>query len=42
VGLIEIDGQRVEALAQSSFIPAGSKVRVSAVEGAQIKVRPLA
>jgi membrane-bound ClpP family serine protease len=42
VGLIEIDGQRVEALAQSSFIPAGSRVRVSAVEGSQIKVRPLA
>jgi membrane-bound ClpP family serine protease len=42
VGLIEVDGQRLEALAQSSFIPAGSKVRITAVEGAQIKVRPLA
>jgi membrane-bound ClpP family serine protease len=42
VGLIEIDGQRVEALAQSSFIPAGSRVRITAIEGTQIRVRPLA
>ena len=42
VGLAEIDGRRYEVLAQSIFIPAGSKVRVSVVEGNQIKVRPVA
>jgi membrane-bound ClpP family serine protease len=42
VGIIEIDGQRYDGLAQSSFVPAGSKVRVTAVEGTQIRVRPVA
>jgi membrane-bound ClpP family serine protease len=42
VGLAEIDGRRYEVLAQSSFIPAGSSIRVTVVEGNQIKVRPIA
>jgi membrane-bound ClpP family serine protease len=41
VGMIEVDGQRVEALSQTSFVPAGSRVRITAVEGTQIKVRPI-
>jgi membrane-bound ClpP family serine protease len=42
VGMIEIDGRRYDALAQSSFVPAGSMVRITAVEGTQIRVRPIA
>ena len=41
VGIIEIDGQRYDALAQSSFVARGSKVKVTAVEGTQIRVRPV-
>ncbi len=41
VGLAEIDGRRYEVLAQNSFIPAGTRVRVSVVEGTQIKVRAI-
>jgi membrane-bound ClpP family serine protease len=40
VGMVELDGQRVEALAEGSWIEAGQPVRVTHVEGARIKVRP--
>jgi membrane-bound ClpP family serine protease len=42
IGMIEVDGRRYDALAQSSFVPAGSMVRITAVEGNQIRVRPIA
>ena len=39
VGVIEIDGQRYDALSETLFIPAGARVRVTTLDGAQIKVR---
>jgi membrane-bound ClpP family serine protease len=39
VGAVEIGGKRYDALAESGYIPAGSRVRVHAVEDNQIKVR---
>ena len=41
VGLIQIDGQRLEALAETGFIRAGTKVRITVVESNQIKVRSI-
>lgn len=42
VGAIRIGGKRVDALSEVSFIRAGTRIRVTAVEGAQVKVRPVA
>ena len=39
VGVVRIDGQRYDALAETTMIAAGQKVRVTVVEGSQIKVR---
>lgn len=39
VGMVRIEGERIEATAESGFIAAGSQVRVTAVEGNRIKVR---
>jgi membrane-bound ClpP family serine protease len=39
VGMIQIDGVRMEALAETGFIRAGTSVRVTVVESNQIKVR---
>lgn len=39
IGLVRIEGERIDALAEGGVIPAGSEVRVTAVEGSQIKVR---
>lgn len=39
VGAVRLGDRRVDALAELSFIPAGSKVRVVSVDGATIKVR---
>ena len=42
VGTIKIDGQRVQARSETALISAGSKVRVTGVDGFVLKVRPLA
>lgn len=42
VGVVEIAGQRYDALSESSLIPAGSRIRVTVVESNVIKVRPVA
>ncbi len=39
VGVVLLDGERVEALAEGAWIEAGSAVRVTHVEGTRIKVR---
>ena len=39
VGVVEINGQRYDALSEESLIRAGQRVRVSIVEPNQIKVR---
>ena len=41
VGVIRVDGQRLEALAELGAIDAGAKVRIVAVEGTRIKVRSI-
>lgn len=41
VGLVEIGGKRYEALSESTFVGAGSRVRVTVVEGNQLKVRAI-
>lgn len=42
VGVIRIDGQRYDALAETTMITAGQKLKVTVVEGTQIKVRAIA
>ncbi len=42
VGIARIEGRRIDVLAEIAFIPAGAKVKVTGVEGSQIKVRPTA
>lgn len=42
VGTVEIDGTRIEALAERGMIAAGTGVRVTSVSGNQIRVRELA
>jgi membrane-bound serine protease (ClpP class) len=39
VGVVRIGERRMDALAQTFLIPAGSRVRVVQVEGSQVKVR---
>lgn len=39
VGVVRIDGQRYDALADTHMIDAGQRVRVSSIESNQIKVR---
>lgn len=41
VGTVEIDGVRYDALSETLFVPAGSRVRVVGAEVAQIKVREM-
>lgn len=41
VGMILVAGQRLDALTETSYIRAGTRVRVTSVEGTQIKVRPV-
>ncbi len=41
VGVVIIDGQRYDALSEMSLIATGTKVRVTVVEGNQIKVRAI-
>lgn len=42
VGIVEIAGQRHEALAESALIRSGARVRVTRIDAGQIKVRLLA
>lgn len=42
VGTVKIDGQRVQARSETSIVSAGSKVRVTGVDGFVLKVRPVA
>ncbi|MEI7658349.1 MAG: NfeD family protein [Phycisphaerae bacterium] len=39
VGVVEVDGQRFDALAEITFVPAGTKVRITHADASQIKVR---
>ncbi len=39
VGVIDIEGRRIDALSETMFIQAGARVRVVSAEGTQIKVR---
>jgi membrane-bound ClpP family serine protease len=39
VGVVRIDGRRFDALAEGPFIDAGTRVRITVVEGSQVKVR---
>lgn len=41
-GVALVDGNRVDVLTQGEFIPAGSPIRVTRVEGARIFVEPVA
>jgi len=41
-GVALIDGQRVDVLTQGEFIPQGTPIRVTRVEGARIFVEPIA
>jgi len=40
-GVASVNGRRVDVLTEGDFVPAGSAVRVSRVEGARIFVRPV-
>ncbi len=40
-GVASVDGQRVDVLTEGDFVPAGSPIRVTRVEGARIFVVPL-
>lgn len=42
IGLIEINGQRHDAVAEGALIDRGTPVRVTGVDGMQIRVRPIA
>ncbi|HLO42612.1 MAG TPA: NfeD family protein [Phycisphaerales bacterium] len=41
VGVVRINGKRYDALSETILIPAGSRVKVTVAEPAQIKVRPV-
>jgi membrane-bound ClpP family serine protease len=41
VGTVEIAGVRYDAISETLFVPAGSRVRVTGQEVAQLKVRPV-
>lgn len=41
VGVVRLDGRRFDALAEGAFIDAGTPVRVTVVDGVQVKVRPV-
>jgi membrane-bound serine protease (ClpP class) len=38
-GTVEFDGRRLEAFSEIGFLHAGQRVRVTAVEGAKVRVR---
>lgn len=41
VGTIRLGDQRVDALAETAYLPAGTRVRVVSIEGTSIKVRAI-
>lgn len=41
VGTIKVDGQKLDALSEVSYVRAGTRIKVTAVEGVTIKVRPI-
>jgi len=41
VGVIDLDGQRTDALAETTYIKAGTRVRVVHADGTQVKVRSI-
>lgn len=41
VGTARIEGERIDVRSEVAFVPMGTRVRVTAVEGSQIKVRPI-
>lgn len=41
IGVVEIDGKRYDAIADTKFVKAGGRVRVITVEGAELRVRAL-
>lgn len=40
VGTARIEGQRLDVRSEIAFVPAGTKVRVTGVEGSTVRVRP--
>lgn len=42
IGTVEVEGKRYDALSETVLIRAGVRVRVTAVEGNELKVRPVA
>jgi membrane-bound ClpP family serine protease len=42
VGLVEIEGKRLEVTSETTFVRQGTRVRVTFADMSQIKVRPLA
>jgi membrane-bound ClpP family serine protease len=40
-GTIRIDGHKRQAMSETTFIPVGSRVRVTGVDGGVLKVRPV-
>ena len=42
LGVVEVNGRRYDARSESRFIQTGSRIRVSHVDGLELKVRPLA
>jgi membrane-bound serine protease (ClpP class) len=40
-GIARIDGQRVDVVAEGAWIPAGTPIRVVAVDGIRVTVRPV-
>lgn len=41
IGIVKIDGHRHDAVAETGYIPAGSKVKVVSADGIQLKVRQI-
>jgi membrane-bound serine protease (ClpP class) len=41
IGIVQIAGQRYDALSETLFVPAGARVRVTQLDGLQVKVRPV-
>jgi membrane-bound serine protease (ClpP class) len=39
VGVVELDGRRLDALAETTYVAAGTRVRITQADGSQIKVR---
>lgn len=42
VGTVEIDGKRHDAMSETHYVPAGTRVRVTGIDVVQLKVRPVA